>query len=356
MNKRLLLSIFLISVMVSGFAQDAPKYSNDFLSIGAGARAFGMSNCVIATSGDVTAAYWNPAGLVNNPLQYDIGLMHAEYFAGILKYDYLGGSYKVNDSTSLGFSVIRLGVDDIQDTRYLFDQDGNIDFDRIRSFSVADYAFIFSYAKKSKIEGFNYGANVKIIYRKQGEFANAYGFGLDAGVQYNRGKWHVGAMAMDVTSTFSAWTYNTEEVEEIFIETGNEIPENGMEITLPRLRLGFARDFSFSEKVKATAEIDADFTFDKKRHVLVEGDPVSIDPRFGVEVSYLNLIYLRMGIGDFQKVRNFDDKTDLNFQPNIGLGVKLFNFSIDYALTDIGDNSIAPYSNVFSLRYTFDRK
>jgi len=69
---------------------EVPKFSNEFLSIGVGARSFGMSHAVSATTVDVTAGYWNPAGLTGLERDADFGLMHAEYFAGIAKYDYGG--------------------------------------------------------------------------------------------------------------------------------------------------------------------------------------------------------------------------------------------------------------------------
>jgi hypothetical protein len=43
----------------------APKYSNEFLSIGIGARALGMGRTQTAVVNDVTAGYWNPAGLLD---------------------------------------------------------------------------------------------------------------------------------------------------------------------------------------------------------------------------------------------------------------------------------------------------
>jgi hypothetical protein len=42
----------------------AQKYSNEFLAIGVGADAYGMGNAVVASADGVSAAYWNPAGLV----------------------------------------------------------------------------------------------------------------------------------------------------------------------------------------------------------------------------------------------------------------------------------------------------
>ncbi|MEY2938827.1 MAG: hypothetical protein RL062_1416, partial [Bacteroidota bacterium] len=38
-------------------------------------------------------------------------------------------------------------------------------------------------------------------------------------------------------------------------------------------------------------------------------------------------------------------------QPNIGLGIHLKSFDIDYALTDIGNQSDVLYTNMFSLTY-----
>jgi hypothetical protein len=44
-------------------------------------------------------------------------------------------------------------------------------------------------------------------------------------------------------------------------------------------------------------------------------------------------------------------------QFNLGLGVKIKDsFQIDYALTDIGNQSIALYSNVFSIKVNFNKK
>src|SRR5690606_6315623 len=135
--------------LVSVLAQtSAPKYSNEFLSIGVGARAHGMSNAVTATTSDVTSGYWNPAGLLDLPSKYQIGLMHSEYFAGIAKYDYGSVATRLDSNSAIGVSIIRFGIDDIPDTRFLYDANGTINYDNVRYFSASDYAFILSYARK----------------------------------------------------------------------------------------------------------------------------------------------------------------------------------------------------------------
>ena len=74
--------------------------------------------------------------------------------------------------------MLRFGIDDIMNTTNLIDNEGNIDYNNIELFSAADYAFLFSYAKKDVFDGFDVGGNAKIIYRKIGDFANSLGFGL----------------------------------------------------------------------------------------------------------------------------------------------------------------------------------
>lgn len=339
--------------LTSGIHAEVPKYSNEFLTIGLGARAFGMSHAVVASTRDVTAGYWNPAGLTGMERDLDIGLMHAEYFAGIAKYDYAGFALRI-DSRSVGaLSMIRFGVDDIPNTLELIDNDGNVRYDRLTTFSAADYGFLFSYARTSNVEGLTFGGNAKLIYRRTGDFASAWGFGFDLGIQYNLRKWYFGASARDVTSTFNVWSFRTEDLESVFLVTGNEIPSNSLELTVPRLILGAARSFRLHEKFNLLAELNTDLTFDGKRHVLASTSLVSLDPHLGVELDYHQLVFLRLGIGHMQLIPDFDKQKSFDFQPSLGLGLHWRNFTVDYALTDISDQSIALYSNIFSLAFNF---
>ncbi len=342
------------------FAQDkvAPKYSNEFLQIGIGADALGMSNAVIASTSNANSGYWNPAGLTKVSKWLEVSAMHSEYFAGIAKYDYLGLAKSIDSNSAVGFSFIRFGVDDIPNTTQLIDNAGRIDYDRITTFTAADYAFLFSYARKMPIEGLSVGGNFKIIHRKVGDFAKSWGFGIDAGAQYKQNNhWKHGVMVRDVTSTFNAWIFDlNDEMKEVFVKTGNVLPENGLELTLPRIILGSQGKYDLGKKgIYVASELDMAITLDGKRNVLIKSKPFSIDPYMGVEFGYKNFVQLRMGIGNIQKIKDFDDNESLTLQPNIGFGLNIKNFYLDYAFTDIGDASVALYSHVISMRIKLNK-
>jgi hypothetical protein len=352
-----LLFSFALIFPVSECNGQTPKYSNEFLSIGVGARALGMSNAFVSVAGDATAGYWNPAGLLQIESNLQVALMHTEYFAGIAQYDYGSIAFNTDENSALAFSYLRFGVDDIPDTSELIDSEGNINYDRIRSFSASDNAFILSYARRIN-ENLDLGVNAKVIRRTAGSFAGAWGFGLDAGINYRMGDWHFAAMGRDITSTFNAWSYDLDDrMREVFTLTGNEIPENSLEITLPRFILGASRSFLFYEKFGLLASADLNFTTDGKRNVLIKGDPVSVEPVLGIELNYNQIIFLRAGAGNYQRYTMPNEKVRGSVQFNMGIGVVIRDIlAIDYALTDLGDNSIALYSNIFSLRFNINRR
>ncbi|WP_242920478.1 PorV/PorQ family protein [Pontibacter liquoris] len=338
-----------------------PKYSNEFLNIGVGARALGMGNVQAAVASDATAGYWNPAGLLRLDHKYNVGLMHSELFAGIAKNDFASFAMPLDSSSALAVSVIRLGVDDIADTRRLQNEYGYIQYDSIKFFSVADYAVLLSYARRSNlVQGLRLGASAKIIYRNVGEFANAYGFGIDAGAQLERGNWQFGLMAKDITTTFTAWTHNVEALEEAYLQTGNELPENTAELTLPRVVLGVGRSFHFTDKFTGLLAADIDFTFDGRRNVLLKSDLVSVDPHVGLELAYAQTVFVRGGINNYQQTKNFDGSMATRMQPNFGIGFRTNGLNLDLALSRVNDresNAIAANNTssvIVSLGYAFN--
>ena len=340
--------IFLIFPFI--FSQSIRKYSNEFLNIGVDAASFGMSNAVTASTQDVNATYWNPAGLIRLE-DTQLAFMHANYFANIAKYDYLAFAKPIDKNSAWGFSVIRFGVDDILDTTQLIDNQGNIDYNRINLFSTADYAFTFSYARKLILPGLNYGINAKVIRRIIGDFANSWGFGLDFGLQYERNNWQYGIMLRDITTTYNIWSINEEKFESISNAIPGEnqdLPEK-TEITLPKAQFGLAKKFIIRHDYSLLAAANLNMRFERTNDIF-NTNLVSIDPAIGVQAGFTDLAFLRLGVGNFQNIQQLDGTENVGFQPNIGLGFHYKGIHIDYALTDIGNQSAALYSNIFSIK------
>ncbi|MGB1322971.1 MAG: PorV/PorQ family protein [Flavobacteriaceae bacterium] len=331
-------------------SQTTRNYSNEFMNIGVDAAALAMSGSVTATSNDVNSGYWNPAGLVHLE-DNALALMHSSYFANIANYNYVAFAMPLDDRSAIGLSVIRFGVDDILDTTKLIDQQGNINYDRINLFSAVDYGVTFSYARKLPIPGLNYGVNAKVIRRIIGDFASSWGFGFDLGIQFETKNWQFGLMARDITTTFNAWAFDQDRLEDIqnAIPGENQEEPETNELTLPKLQLGMAKSFIFDYDYSLKTELDLIVRFEQNNDI-ISTSFASITPAFGFEFGYIDLVYLRGGVGNFQNELEFDNTKKLSFQPNLGLGFKYNGVSIDYAITDIGDQSVALYSNVFSLK------
>ena len=345
-----ILSFFLVLGTCSLSAQTVRKYSNEFLNIGVDAAALGMSNTAVSFTADVNAGYWNPAGLTHLK-DHQVAAMHANYFANIAQYDYLAYASPIDDRSSWGISMIRFGVDDILNTTELIDNQGNIDYNRIELFSTADYGFTFSYARKLPVPGFQYGVNAKVVRRIIGDFANSWGFGFDVGLQFERNNWQFGLLVRDLTTTYNIWNIDEKKYQAIadaIPGQNQELPES-TEITAPKAQLGISKKFVFHYDYSLLAAANLNMRFTKTNDIIAT-DFVSIDPALGFELGYTDLVFLRAGLGNFQKVTQLDASEKTNFQPNFGLGFQYKGIQIDYALTNLGNQGVALYSNIFSVK------
>ncbi len=354
MKKILYIFIYSIIPYIS-FAQGSltPKYSNEFLAIGVSARGLALGGAMSALTNDVSSAYWNPAGLLNMKEKYQGALTHNQYFGGIASYNYGGFAARLDDTGVLAFTIIRMGVDGIANTLNLRNPDGSFNFDNVSSFSEASYAFMFTYARESKfVKNLRTAANVKVIHRNAGTFANAWGFGLDIGAQYDfKNKLKIGVMARDITTTFNTWNFNTEAIRDAFQQTGQKIPNNSTELTLPRLLIDLARPFSFNnEMITLQPTVGFELTFDGKRNTLLQTEFMSGDIRAGLEIDYKKLVYLRGGIGNFQQVKDISRQASTVGQASFGLGLHWGMFTVDYALTNFGSTNAGLASNVLTLK------
>lgn len=337
------------------------KYSNNFLSIGVGGRAHGMGGAVSATTSNVFSTQWNPAGLAQNDAPLSLAAMHAEWFAGILNYDFIGVTKEFNrEKRAYGaLSVVRMGIDNIPNTINLIEPDGSINYDNISSFSAADYGIFLSYGRQLGQSKWDVGGSVKVINRRIGPFATAWGFGLDLGVQKHTERWHLGLMARDITTTFNAWSFSfTDEERLILQQTDNLVPKSSTELTAPSLIAAIGHEAPVGEKNSLLIELDLEMTFDGQRNTLISSSFTSIDPRIGAEYGFNEKLFLRAGMGNIQRVVDDLNPSAKNtiVQPHFGIGLNLGRIRIDYALTNVGDTENTSFSHIFSLLLDFKRK
>lgn len=380
MRSGLLITTLLLCFFHNQATAQKRIYVNEYLNIGVGARGLAMAGSQSASVSDVTAGYWNPAGLMGLKSDVEVGLMHAEYFSGNAKYDYGSVVKSLKDKKRVvGISVLRFAIDDIPNTIDYVQPDGSFDESKLKSMSAGDYAFLLSYAQGIKVSKnpqlqTSIGGNAKIIYRHLGTMANAWGVGVDLGIQAKYKRWSFGIMAKDITTTYTAWSFHLSEKEkQVFYQTGNEIPIKSYEVMLPRLNIGIARNLMKAGKpIQLMAELGADVTTDGRRNTLIANNTFSVDPHIGLEGSYKQTIFLRAGVGNIQRVLDDNDTTNQAkftiFQPSIGVGLQLGKVQmpmglmgildklvLDYAFTSLQTQSNPLFTHVVSLRFLVNR-
>jgi hypothetical protein len=301
----------------------ATRYAGEFLRIGVGARALGMGSAFVGLADDGTAAFWNPAGLATLQTR-QISAMHAEQFGSIVQYDFLSFAMPLADpgrpGQGLGVSLLRLGVNDIPDTRGLqiLDQNGNglfdypedrllVDESRFVFDSDNDVALLLSYAREVR-PGLSVGGSFKVVRQWLGDSLRSNGFGLDVAALWvgPRG-WSAGATLRDASTTRILWNTGTSE------------------FVAPSLRIGGAKSRAFrGRRHVVTAALDVQVGFsDERLASQAHLGAVTFEFHPGLEYWLERKLALRVGLD----ARNF----------SAGAGIRIRKFGLDYAYLDHAD-------------------
>lgn len=332
-GRSLVLLTVLAGLLGAGPAQ-ATKFAGAFMADGGGARALGMGSAFVAVADDASAAFWNPAGLIDLP-QREALLMHSERFGDLVDRDFaayaqpLRGEAGTWRDGAFAVSVIHLAVDDIPFTDHLvgqLDLDGNgvldpdeavnlLDpfyFDQIRFETDRELALMASYARRAGV--WQLGGNVKVIRQTVGDYSS-FGLGIDLGV-LRRDWWRaldVGVKLQDATSTYLSWS------------TGRN------ETIAPVLVPGVAYDWIFEQiGLDLTAAGALEIHFDGRTNQVDQFgyqawgslfEDVSSNLFLGLEASLSRRVHLRMGShGGFDAER-------LTY----GIGLEFGRLRADYA-------------------------
>jgi len=154
--KKLFILFFLFSITNVFGQSKAGTSAAQFLKIGVGARAIAMGEAFVASSNDVLALYWNPAGLTFID-RASFSTTHTEWFAGIT-HDFVGVAVPIGQG-ALGASITLLNSDEIEITTILEPDGTGIYYD------ASDLAISLSYAR-SLLDRFSVGITGKYIQQK----------------------------------------------------------------------------------------------------------------------------------------------------------------------------------------------
>jgi long-subunit fatty acid transport protein len=302
----LILSLYCFDAKAQLFpvlgGQRAGISTAQFLKIGVGGRASAMGDAFVAVSNDVSALYWNPAGLSQfNDNQ--IIFSHNEWLVDI-NHDFLGAVYHLDDDNSFGLAFTSLSMDKMQVTTEF------APFGTGEYFGFSDIAIAISYSRKMT-EQFSFGGTIRYLEETLDKL-KMRGVMLDLGTFYWTG---LGSTRFAVTvSNFGNDLAPDGEVMLI----GNRTESEWQSFSPPTMfRIGFAMEPYEDEENRVTTSIQLNHPNDNSENVSL-----------GAEYSYNKMFYIRGGY-------KFNvDEQNYSFGAGVTLPVSIATVSIDYAFSN----------------------
>lgn len=313
--------IFLLSATVTdAWAQLLPNLggqragisSLQFLKIGVGGRGGALGECMVAVANDVSALYWNPAGLVQAK-QNGVMVAHGEWLVD-LKHDFAGAIYHLSATDVVGLSIISLATDDIEVTTE------TMPFGTGNYFRYRDLAIGLSYARQLT-EQFSFGATVRYVNEKL-DVLKMETVLFDLGTHYwlGFGSARFGVIVSNFGSDVSPKGQLT--------TLGGGTIESFQSFSPPTVfKLGIAFEPYEDEQQRVTTTVQLNHPNDNAENI-----------RMGVEYAWNNWIFLRAGmkrtIGS--PVFGSDPKSADDYSYGVGVNVPMgfTTASFDYALTN----------------------
>ncbi len=149
--------------------------AGQFLKIQVGARAIAMGGAYSAVTNDVSAIYWNPAGLTRIPARTAVYFVHTNWLAGT-SFDFAAVAVRLGSAGTVGFSFTSLSMADMP-VRTEFEPEGTGEF-----FSAMNISLGLSYAR-AITDRFSLGFNAKYV-REQIWHMTASAIAFDVGILF----------------------------------------------------------------------------------------------------------------------------------------------------------------------------
>lgn len=270
-----------------------------FLKIGVGGRATAMGDAFVAISNDVSALYWNPAGLTQFS-ENQIMFSHNQWVVDI-NHDFIGAVYHLDDANAFGVSLTSLSMDQMKvTTEYA-------PFGTGEYFGFSDLGISISYSRKMT-DQFSFGGTVRYIEESLDKL-KMRGVMIDLGTYYWTG---LGSTRFAVVvSNFGNDLAPDGEV----VLVGNRTKSDWQSFSPPTMfRIGFAFEPYENEEHKVTTSIQLNHPNDNSENLSL-----------GVEYTWNKMFFARGGY----KI-NVDEQ-NYSFGAGINVPISIANFSLDYA-------------------------
>lgn len=273
-----------------------------FLKIGVGGRASALGDAFVAIANDVSALYWNPAGL-SQFSENQVMFSHNEWLIDI-NHDFIGAVYHLDSDNSVGIGLTSLSMDKMKVTTEF------APFGTGEYFSFSDVAIALTYARKMT-EQFSIGGTVRYIEETLDKL-KMRGLLIDLGTFYWTG---LGSTRFAVTvSNFGNDMAPDGEV----LLIGQRSKSNWQSFSPPTMfRIGFALDPYEDEINKVTTSIQLNHPNDNSENFVI-----------GAEYAYDNLFFLRGGY-------KFNvDEQNFSFGSGVSLPLSIAVVTVDYAFSN----------------------
>lgn len=270
-----------------------------FLKIGVGGRATAMGDAFIAIANDVSALYWNPAGLTQFS-ENQVMFAHNQWVVDI-NHDFIGGVYHLDDENTFGVSLTSLSMDEMKvTTEYA-------PFGTGEYFGFSDLAIALSYSKKMT-DQFSFGGTVRYVEESLDKL-KMRGIMIDLGTYYWTG---LGSTRFAVTVTNFG---NDLAPDGEVVLVGNRTNSEWQSFSPPTMfRIGFALEPYENDEHRVTTSIQLNHPNDNSENVSL-----------GVEYVWHKMFFARGGY----KI-NVDEQ-DFSFGAGVNIPVSIANVSVDYA-------------------------
>jgi len=304
-SKGLVVTACLLASVVGGNAQLISVTGGEFtkvgisggqfLKIGVGARGNGMAGAFAGVANDVSALFWNPAGIADVK-SYAADISTTFWFAG-MQHQFVGAVLPISERFRIGASFISFGSGDI--LRTSMDDPAGV---AGGVYSVNDIALGLTLAG-SLTDQFAFGITARYV---QHAFSNvsAGGFVFDVGTRYNTGFNGV-TLGFGINNMGPAQQYSGADLTRQFRPISNitnSLPRDFQLNTSPfniplSFRAGIGVDM-FQGWIAEQPEVDADGVVAHKWIVGLDFETYSDVPEqyaIGTEYVWNELVALRAG-------------------------------------------------------------